>query len=105
MNKRTQPGGWAKSVNSALPRLVAPPGALPSTSTFLLLPSPPHRHPADWTRVWLHSTGARTVWGRVYPCVTSRKAGLERPEAFWSHRGLGKASSKTVETSLALPSL
>lgn len=32
MNKLTQPGGWAKSVKSALPHGLAPPGALPSPS-------------------------------------------------------------------------
>jgi hypothetical protein len=45
-NVPSQVAGWAKSVNSALPHLVAPPGALPSSSTFPLLLSPSPKAPS-----------------------------------------------------------
>lgn len=78
MNKLTQPGGWAKSVNSALPHLVAPPRSLPpplpsSSSPPLPLGTQQTGREPDF-KAQEQSVG--TVWGGVYPLVTSRKADL-----------------------------
>lgn len=74
------------------------PPLLPSSSSLPLTPSPPpppaprrlYKRLASWHR-------SKDSVRRVFSLVTSRKVGLEGPGSSWSHRDLGKVSSKTIE--------